>query len=452
MGNDRNMGVRMATQFSVEDNRPWKASFFTIWGGQAISILGSQLVQFALIWYLTVKTGSATMLAIASLAGLLPNVLLGPVVGTLVDRWNRRHIMLLADGVIALATAILAVLFALDAVELWHIFAVMFVRSLASSFHGNAMIASTALMVPVEHLTRIQGVNEMLNGGLNVIAAPLGALLLEVLTIQGILIIDILTALIAILPLLFTLIPQPARRDHGEGRNEAPMTVWQDFKAGFRYMIGWPGLLIIGLMTVGVNFMLMPAFSLLPLLVKGHFGGGAMQLGWVESAIGVGVVVGGGLLGAWGGFKRKILTSMFGVIGIGISTLILAFAPSSAIFLAVGGAFLFGIMNPVTMGPFFAVIQSAVEPDMQGRIFSIMGSIGTGMAPVGLMIAGPVADRAGIQLWFLLGGVMCVCMGVTGMLLPAVMRIEEDHCVMTGLQVNADSGPGLADQGVFDHA
>ncbi|MDX1416760.1 MAG: MFS transporter, partial [Candidatus Promineifilaceae bacterium] len=148
----------MATQFSVNDNIPWKTRFFTIWGGQALSIIGSQLVQFALIWYLTVQTGSATILATATLVGLLPNVILGPFIGTLVDRWDRRRIMLVADTMITLATICLAVMFALDAVAVWQIYVVMFIRALFGSFHSNAMTASTSLMVPVEHLSRIQGI------------------------------------------------------------------------------------------------------------------------------------------------------------------------------------------------------------------------------------------------------------------------------------------------------
>lgn len=415
----------MATQFSVKDGKPWKTTFFTIWGGQALSILGSQLVQFALIWHLTVTTGSATVLATASLVGMLPGVILGPLAGTLVDRWNRRWIMLLADGIITLATIALAVLFALDAVAIWHIYVVMFIRSLAGSFHGNAMSASTSLMVPVEHLTRIQGINQMLNGGLNVVAAPLGAFLLEVLPIQGILAIDVVTALTAILPLFLIQIPQPERIERGE----AQATVWQDFKAGFRYMLGWPGLLIVGLMTVGINFTIIPAFSLLPLLVKDYFGGNAIQLGWVESAMGIGMIVGGALLGLWGGFERKILTSMLGLMGMGAGTLILALAPSSAMLLAIGGALLVGLMSPITMGPFFAVIQSTVEADMQARIFSLLSSIGGGMAPLGLMIAGPVADWAGIQAWFLLGGSLCVLMAVAGLFIPAVMNIEQQRSI-----------------------
>jgi MFS transporter, DHA3 family, macrolide efflux protein len=414
----------MAAQFSVKDGIPWKARFFTIWGGQALSILGSQLVQFALIWHLTVKTGSATVLATASLVGMLPQVILGPFIGTLVDRWNRRWIMLLADSIVALATIALAILFALDAAAIWHIYLVMFIRSLAGCFHGNAMGASTSLMVPVENLTRIQGINQMLNGGLNIVSAPLGALLLDVLPLQGILAIDVVTALFAILPLLFIQIPQPERIARGKTNNPAQATVWQDFMAGFRYMLGWPGLLLIGLMTVGINFTIIPAFSLLPLMVKDYFGGSAIHLSWVESAMGIGIITGGALLGVWGGFNRKILTSMLGLVGMGAGTLILALAPS-AMYLAIGGAVLVGLMSPITMGPFFAVIQSTVEPDMQARIFSLLSSIGGAMAPLGLMIAGPIADQVGIQAWFYLGGSLCVLMGVAGLFIPAVMNIEE---------------------------
>lgn len=421
----------MATQFSVNDNIPWKTRFFTIWSGQAISIIGSQLVQFALIWYLTVQTGSATVLATASLVGLLPNVILGPFIGTLVDRWDRRRIMLVSDTVITLVSIGLAVLFALDAVEVWHIYVVMFIRAVFGSFHTNAMTASTSLMVPVEHLTRIQGVNQMLNGGLNVISAPLGALLLGVLPMQGILAIDVISALFAVVPLLFMHIPQPERRS-GITENEEQETVWQGVKAGLRYVIGWPGLLIVSLMTVGINFTIIPAFSLMPLLVKEFFGGNAIHLGWVESAMGIGMFVGGGALGTWGGFKRNIVTSMLGLMGMGLGTLVFAIAPATALWLAIFGALLVGIMTPITMGPFFAMIQTIVEPDMQARIFSLLSSVGAAMVPVGLLVAGPVADRFSIQVWFLFGGLLCILMAICGLFIPAVMQIESRTKTVSG--------------------
>lgn len=261
----------------------------------------------------------------------------------------------------------------------------------------------------------------MLNGRLNVISAPLGALLLGLLSMQGILSIDVVTALFAILPLVFIQVPQPEQN----AANTEKTTVWTDFKAGLRYIISWPGLLITGLMTVGINFTIIPAFSLLPLMVKDYFGGSAIHLSWVESAMGVGMIAGGALLGVWGGFSRKILTSMIGLMGMGAGTLILALAPSSAISLAVGGALLVGLMTPITMGPFFAVIQSNVEPDMQARVFSLLSSVGTGFTPLGLVIAGPFADRVGIQAWFLLGGILCIFMAVTGLFVPAVMNLEK---------------------------
>lgn len=421
----------MATQFSVNDNIPWKTRFFTIWSGQAVSIIGSQLVQFALIWYLTVQTGSATVLATASLVGLLPNVILGPFIGTLVDRWDRRRIMLVSDTVIALATIGLAVLFALDVVAVWHIYVALFIRALFESFHSNAMTASTSLLVPVEHLTRIQGVNQMLNGGLNVISAPLGALLLGLLPMQGILAIDIFSALFAIVPLLFTRIPQPER--HTDSTADAGQeTIWQGVKSGLRYVVSWPGLLIVSLMTVGINFTIIPAFSLMPLLVKEYFGGSAIHLGWVESAMGIGMFVGGGVLGAWGGFKRNIVTSMLGLMGMGLGTLVFAVAPSTALWLVIFGALLVGIMTTMTMGPFYAMIQTIVEPDMQARIFSLLSSAGTAMVPIGLLVAGPVADRLSIQVWFLFAGLLCILMAICGLFIPAVMQIESRDSTMPG--------------------
>jgi DHA3 family macrolide efflux protein-like MFS transporter len=411
----------LAAPYSAAEDNNWKRSFFTIWGGQAFSLLGSRLVQFALIWYLTEKTGSATVLATASMVGLLPNVFLSPFIGALVDRWDRRRIMIIADSAIALATVLLAVLFALDVIQIWHIYALMFVRAVGGGFHGPAMIASTSLMVPNEHLTRIQGVNQTLNGGLNIISAPLGALLLEILPTQTILGIDVFTAAFAILPLFFIPIPQPERKPAVEGGKPS---VLKEMHAGFQYIISWPGLLFIVVMATMINFLLSPAFSLLPLLVKEHFGGGAIQLGWANAGFGAGVIAGGLLLGVWGGFKRRIVTSLMGVIGIGIGSLIIGLIPASAFSIAIGALVLAGIMQPIANGSLGAILQASVAPEMQGRVFTLLGSAATAMIPIGLAIAGPLSDRFGIQIWFIIGGVICLLMGVLQFFIPAVMGVE----------------------------
>jgi DHA3 family macrolide efflux protein-like MFS transporter len=250
------------------------------------------LVQFALIWWLTKTSGSATVLAVASLVGLVPHVVLGPLAGTLVDRWNRRLTMILADSLTALAVLALAALFALGAVQVWHLYVLMFIRSVAGAFHSNAMMASTSLMVPRQHLSRVQGLNQMLWGGMSVFSAPLGALLLEVLPLQGILAIDVITALMAIVPLFFIAVPQPEKAAEGAA-GEAKTGFWQDFVSGLRYVWGWPGLFLICLMAMQVNFLLNPAFSLLPIVVTRHFNGQAIQLATLESLSGIGVIAGG---------------------------------------------------------------------------------------------------------------------------------------------------------------
>lgn len=398
----------------------WQLPFFTIWGGQAISLLGSQLVQFALIWYLTELTGSATTLATAALAGLIPQVLLSPLIGTLVDRWPRRWVMVVADTMVVLATVALAALFWLELVEIWHIYVLLFVRAVGGGFHQSAMGASIVLMVPKKHLSRIQGLNHTLNGGLNLVAAPLGAFLLAFLSMQAILAIDVVTAFLAIVPLLFIAVPQPPR----DPAVVVKQSVWQEMRAGFTYIWGWPALVIILVMVMFINFLLTPVHALLPLLVADHFGGGAVQFGWLEAISAAGVVLGGLLLGIWGGFQRRIITAQLGLIGLGSGVLLMGIAPSSAFWLAMVAAALTGLMTPITNGSFGAVLQASIAPDMQGRVFAVILSAATAMAPIGLVIAGPISDVVGIQTWFVAGGLVCAGMGILGFFIPAVMGFE----------------------------
>jgi DHA3 family macrolide efflux protein-like MFS transporter len=402
----------------------WIYSFFTIWTGQAFSLIGSQLVQFALIWWLTRTTGSATVLATASLVGLLPQVFMGLVAGALIDRWNRRITMIVADSLIALATLALAVLFLTGTVQVWHVYLLMFLRSAAGAFHWPAMAASTTLMVPKEHLARIQGFNQMLNGGLNIISAPLGALLLELLPMQGVLSIDIFTALLAVLSLFFVAIPQPPRAPATAG--EAGKTsVWQDIKAGLRYTVSFPGLLIILIMAALINMLLNPAFALLPLLVTRHFNGQAWHLATLESLSSIGIILGGLGLGVWGGFRSRVATSLCGLLMIGAGCLAIGLLPGWAFGYAVAAMFVLGLSTPITNGPLMAAVQAVVDPEMQGRVFTLIMSVSSAMSPLGLILAGPVGDLFGVQTWFLWGGVLTAVMGVAGFFIPAVMNFEK---------------------------
>jgi DHA3 family macrolide efflux protein-like MFS transporter len=398
--------------------------FFVLWTGQAFSMFGSQLVQFALIWWLTQETGSGTALAVASIVGLVPQVILGPFVGVLVDRWNRRWTMIVADALVALATLVLAVLFWTGTVEVWQVFVILFIRALGGTFHWPAMQASISLIVPQEKLTRVQGLNEMLNGGMNIIAAPVGALLVSTVSMTAVLAIDLVTAAIAISTLLLVAIPQPARAVDTTA-SSAIRSMKVDFTAGFRYVRGWRGLLILAGLAMMVNMLLAPSFSLMPLMVTDHFQGTAWHLGAMEAAISIGIIAGGILLGIWGGFKRRITTTLTGLIGIGLGVVIVGLAPASLFYLAVIGLLFAGVMSAFTNGPLMAIFQAVVAPEMQGRVFALMGSLTAAMMPLGLIIAGPMADIVGVQAWFVMGGIVCIVTGVASFFIRDLQTLED---------------------------
>ena len=406
----------------------WQRRFFTFWFAQALSMIGSNLAQFAITWWMTKATGSATVLATATLFAILPGVVLGPLAGVFVDRWNRRAIMLVADGVGALSAALLVLLFWTGTIQVWHIYAITFVRSLAGTFHFTAVQSSTSLMVPKEQLARIAGLNQTLQGINMVVAPPLGALLLDLLALPGMMAIDVVTALLAI-ALVFTItIPQPQAAIAATKQ----LSILADLSTGLRYIWHWPGLFLGMCLSSFLNFLLNPAFSLLPILVTNHFQGDALQFATLNTTLGLGFVVGGVLLSVWGGFKRRIYTAVTGIVGMSIGTLLIAIAPADGYWVAVAGMAIFGILNPIANGPFMAIMQAVVAPEMQGRFFTVMNTMSAAMSPLGLLLAGPVADAFGVQIWFLIGAIGLLVIGGLFLLIPSLRKLE-DHRVEEGI-------------------
>lgn len=396
------------------------APFAIIFTGQIFSLLGSRLVQFAIVWWLTASSGSASVLALGSIMALLPQVIIGPFAGALIDRWNRRIVMIVSDAVIALAVVVLAVLYAWGAVSVWHIYALMFVRSACGAFHWNAMSASTKMLVPEKHLSRVSGLNRAVQGVAGFVAPPLGALLMEVVPIQGILAIDVVTAAIAIAPLFVINIPQPEAVTNGK-----KPSLLTSMREGFGYIRTKRGIMLIIFMAMAINFLLTPAFSLLPIMVTNHFKGGALELAWLQSASGVGVILGGLTLGVWGGFKRRTVTSLLALILNGVFLAVMGGLPASMFPFAVGANFLAGFMNPIVNGPLMALLQSTVPPEMQGRVFALIGSGTTLMTPIGLAMAGPITDHVGVPIWFLIGGLTMAVMGAGAFFVPAIVNLED---------------------------
>jgi DHA3 family macrolide efflux protein-like MFS transporter len=416
---------------AVQGQKKWKLAFFTVWGGQQLSWIGSALAGFALVWWVTETTGSATILATATLISMLPGVLLGPVVGALVDRWNRRTVMLVADSFVALVSAWLAYLFWTGEMQIWHVYVIMLARALGGAFHWPAMTASTSLMVPKEQLPRVAGLNQTMGGAVNVISPPLGALLLKLLPLHGIMAIDVATALFAIVPLLFIPIPQPdqvAKKASASTVTATPhASLWQDVREGLRYIVHWPGLLAICVLAMFLNLLISPAMSLLPILVTRHFDSQAGQLAGLNSAWGIGLILGGLLLSAWGGFERRIVTMLIGIVGLGLGALLVGLTPATAFPLAAAGLFFGAVMNALCNGSAFALLQSVIAPEMQGRVFTVVMSLCNAMTPLGMAIAGPAADRFGVRILYVVGGIAQILLGVGGFFVPAIMHLEDNN-------------------------
>jgi MFS transporter, DHA3 family, macrolide efflux protein len=400
------------------------SAFWFIWIGQVFSALGSQVAGFAMTWYLTERTGSATILAAAMGAQIIPQVILAPIAGAFVDRWNRRWVMIGADGLGALVTVLLVVLFSMDSIQIWQILTLMFVRASAGIFHWAAMQSTTPLMVPPQHLARVGGLNSALSGISGIAAPALGALLIGMTTMEGILSLDILTAVIAICPLLFVYVPQPERAAAAVDAQQSS-SLLSEMKEGFRYLWQWPGLRMVVLLAVIVNLLYTPTFSLLPILVTQRFEGGVADLALIQGAWAVGIAAGGIVLGAWGGFKRRIVTSMLGLALMALGTLVVGASPAGLFPLAVAGMLVAGFMHPMVNGPLFAILQSIIPAELQGRVLTLVISLGSAMVPLSLALAGPLSDAAGSHLWYLISGVLTLAVAIAGVCIKSVMHIEE---------------------------
>jgi DHA3 family macrolide efflux protein-like MFS transporter len=392
--------------------------FWLLWSGEALSLLGTQAAQLALVWWITKQTGSAAILAASTFLALAPQILFGAWIGALVDRWDRRKVLLWSDLAAAAVAGALGVLFAAGRGSVAVVLVALFARAVAGAFQGPAMTATTTLMVPPSYLTRIQGVNQALQGTSIVISAPLGALLYAALPMPGVMAVDVGTAAFAIAPLLLLDIPSPPFVIRSAGG--ALASLFADVKEGFRFLAGRRRHLVLLLLACALNLLLVPAFSLLPLWVKDH-GGEAASLGWVQSAFGIGSIAGGLVLGAWGGFDRRIRTTGLGIVLLGGATLAMAAVSPLGALVAMATV---GLAVPLANGPILAILQTTIPPEVQGRIFSMYGSLAATMTPVGLLLAAPVAEVAGVDAWYVASGALCLAIGSLMLARPSIVDIE----------------------------
>lgn len=372
---------------------PWRLRFWSIFVGQGISLVGSSITQFMLLWWITDTTGSASALGTAGLAAMLPQALLGPFGGVFADRHNRQLIMMLSDLISAACVLMLIIQFEYCEVRLTHVYTVMAIRSATQAFQMPASMASVAMLVPPEFIPRITGLSQIIHGLMAVGAAPLSAVVISVFPFKYALGIDVFTAIFGIVPLLFVTIPQ---LDIKERRKAKMLTQIMD---GILRIWADKGLRGLYILIVSAAFFVMPMVTMIPLLVKVHFHGDASKLALLESLFGFGSIVGGGVYAAVSP-KKRIPWILAGLALCCLGLAVASIMPAELYLVSAGLWFLSASANTIGNGAFIALLQTVIPNDFQGRAISLMTTMASIAAPAGLALATPLGDVVGVQALF----------------------------------------------------
>jgi DHA3 family macrolide efflux protein-like MFS transporter len=436
-------------------------AFSIIWIGQLISLLGTIMTGFALSFWAWEITGKATALAVVGFFNFGPTVLFSPVAGALVDRWNRRLVMMLSDLAAGLATIAILLLYATDNLQIWHLCVTGAFTGAFQAFQWPAYSAAVTVMIPKEQYARASGMLSLAQSASGIFAPVLaGALLGPIdifgimvidIGISGILAIDIVTFVVAVGTLLFVHIPQPETTEAGR---TGQGSLWQESVYGFRYIFGRPSLLGLQLVFFAVNLVAVFGGTVQNPMILARTGNDAAILGSVRSISGAGGVAGGLLLSAWGGPKRRVHGVLTGMIFASLlGTLLMGLGQGLLVWAIAAFAGMFAI--PIINGSNQAIWQVKVPPDVQGRVFATRRLIAQITAPLAMLMAGPLADQvfepammpegsladtfggllgtgpgAGMALMFVISGVLGTLVGLSGYAFRVVRDAEDilpDH-------------------------
>jgi DHA3 family macrolide efflux protein-like MFS transporter len=396
----------------------WKKKFAVLWTGQLFSTLSSAVVGYAVVFWLSIKTGSAEVLAYATIAALLPQLLLGLFTGVLIDRWDRKRTMIVADIFIAICSAVIAVMFYLDKVNLAHIYILLALRSVGSAFHVPALQASIPLLVPESQLMRIAGLNQVIHS-VGAIAGPaLAALMINAFSMTYVLLFDLAGAVIAVTSFLLISIPNPQKKADADASG-----YFREMLEGLKEIYGKPGLLWLFIFVILATLFIMPVSVLFPLMTLNHFAGGTTQMSIVEVAWGGGMLLGGAVMGILKPRINKVVLINAMYLGIGLMFALQGILPSTGFLLFVALTFMGGISGAIYSGAFTVVMQTTVEPSALGRVFSIYGSVTLLPAMIGLLQTGFIADRIGISNAFVISGLATIFIGLVSFFVPAIRQM-----------------------------
>jgi len=436
----------------MRKTRPTGMLAFTIvCVGQVFSLLGTTMSGFALAIWAWEVTGQATALALVGFFAFAPTVLVSPFAGALVDRWNRKLVMILSDLAAGVSTVAVLLLFSTGNLQIWHLFVTGMFTGAFQAFHFPAYSAAVTTMVSKEHYGRASGMLSLAQNVSTILAPVLAAILLGVIGLPGVLGIDIATFLFAICLVLLVHVPKPQVTEEGK---KGKGSFWKESFYGFRYIFERPSLLSLQLVFFSINLIATFSFTLLAPMILARTSNDVIVLGTVQSAAGVGGVIGSLLMSAWGGPKRRVngilagmaLASTLGILLTGVGQGVIIWAVAS---------FLGFFFIPIINGSNQAIWQAKVAPDVQGRVFATRLLIAQISAPLSMLLAGPLADRvfepsmktdgslapmfgtvlgvgpgAGMALMFVITGVLGAIVSVAAYAFPVVRNAEDilpDH-------------------------
>lgn len=377
-------------------NKNWKKNITLFLASQTISLFGSMLVQYAITWYITLKTQSGVMMTVSIICGFLPTFFLSPFAGVWADRYSRKVLIILSDTMIAMATLVLAILFYMGYEAVWLLFVISAIRALGSGIQTPAVGAFLPQLVPEDKLTKVNATNSSIQSVITLVSPMISGALLTMATIETIFFIDIITAAIAVLILLLFL-HVPA---HAKALNEQTMSYFSDMRQGFAYIKNH-GFVRTIFSFIAIYFILIaPVAFLTPLLVARSFGEDVWRLTAISVVYSVGMMVGGVIVALWRGFKNKVHSMALSILIIGGCTFVLGITSVFWTYLFFMG--LIGIAMPFFNTPFTVLLQEKVEGDFLGRVFGVLVMISSITMPLAMLVYGPIADIMKIE-WLLIG-------------------------------------------------
>jgi MFS transporter, DHA3 family, macrolide efflux protein len=377
-------------------NKNWKKNTILYLTSQTVSLFGSMLVQYAITWYITLKTQSGVMMTISIICGFLPTFFLSPFAGVWADRYNRKVLIILSDSLIAISTLILAIMFLKGYDSIWMLFVTSAVRALGSGIQTPAVGAFLPQIVPEDKLTKVNAANSSIQSLVMLISPMFSGALLTIATIESIFFIDVITAAIAVFILLF-LLNVPV---HAKASEKQTTSYFSDMREGVIYIKNHTYVKKYFLFCAIFFILAGPVAFLTPLQVTRSFGDDVWRLTAIEITFSVGMMVGGIIMASWGGFKNKVHTMVLSTFIIGLGTFALGIIPVFWLYLIF--MVLIGAVMPMFNTPATVLLQQKVEEDFLGRVFGVLGMIASSMMPLGMLLFGPLSDIIKIE-WLLMG-------------------------------------------------